>query len=190
MLLLKERLLRDAVVMSKDRLKVDTFLNHQIDPLLLKEIGREMAERWRGTPITKVITIESSGQSVGLMTALELEVPFLFAKKTRLAVAEDDPLATPVISMNRGSEYAITVSAEFVSPGDRFLIIDDFLGYGHAGQGLIELIHKGGAEVAGLGFVIDKAWQGGHEKLVEQGYRVESLVAILSLESGCVVFKE
>lgn len=190
MKLLKEKVLNEGIVLSDQVLKVDSFLNHQMDPVLMKEVGREFTRRFEGEKITRVLTIESSGIAPGIMTALELEVPLIFARKQKSLTLREDILVEKVYSFTKQESNEITVAKKFMKPGDRVLIIDDFLANGEAAFGLARIVEQAGAEVVGIGIVIEKAFQPGGKLLKEQGYRVESLVRLAALENGQVTFAE
>ncbi|WP_211747253.1 xanthine phosphoribosyltransferase [Paenibacillus sp. Marseille-Q4541] len=190
MKLLKEKVLNEGIVLSNQVLKVDSFLNHQMDPVLMKEVGREFTRRFAGEEITRVLTIESSGIAPGIMTALELEVPLIFARKQKSLTLREDILVEKVYSFTKQESNDITVAKKFMKPGDRVLIIDDFLANGEAAFGLARIVEQVGAEVVGIGIVIEKAFQPGGRLLKEKGYRVESLVRLAALENGEVTFAD
>lgn len=189
MQLLKDKIANEGIVLSGQVLKVDSFLNHQVDPKLMQAIGREFVSRFADEPITKVLTIESSGIGPGLMAALELDVPLIFARKQKSLTLKDDVFVEKVHSFTKQVTNEVTVSRKYVVPGDVVLIIDDFLAHGEAALGLCRIAEKAGARVAGIGIVIEKAFQQGAARIQEAGYRVESLARIRSLE-GSVVFEE
>ncbi|MCM3268148.1 xanthine phosphoribosyltransferase [Paenibacillus elgii] len=188
--LLKNKVLQEGIVLGEQVLKVDSFLNHQVDPVLMMEIGKEFAARFAGEGITKVLTIESSGIAPAVMTALQLGVPLIFARKRKSLTLRDDLLTEKVYSFTKQEESEVSVSKKFLSPGDRVLLIDDFLANGEAAFGLARIAEKAGATVAGIGIVIEKAFQPGGRKLLDAGYRVESLAPIASLADGRVAFAD
>lgn len=188
MKLLKDKVMSEGIVLSDQVLKVDSFLNHQMDPVLMKEVGAEFTRRFAGEPITKVLTIESSGIAPAIMTALELGVPMIFARKHKSLTLKDNILVEKVYSFTKKESNEITVSKKFLSSEDRVLIIDDFLANGEAAFGLARIVEQVGASIAGIGIVIEKSFQPGAGLLNEAGYRVESLVRIASLENGAVTF--
>ncbi|GMX63122.1 xanthine phosphoribosyltransferase [Paenibacillus elgii] len=188
--LLKNKVLQEGIVLGEQVLKVDSFLNHQVDPVLMMEIGKEFAARFAGEGITKVLTIESSGIAPAVMTALQLGVPLIFARKRKSLTLRDDLLTEKVYSFTKQEESEVSVSKKFLSPGDRVLLIDDFLANGEAAFGLARIAEKAGATVAGIGIVIEKAFQPGGRKLLDAGYRVESLAPIASLADGRVTFAD
>ncbi|MDF1508543.1 xanthine phosphoribosyltransferase [Robertmurraya sp. DFI.2.37] len=181
---LKDKIRFEGRVLSSQVLKVDSFLNHQIDPRLMAEVGKEFANRFKEENITKVLTIESSGIAPGLMAALELEVPVVFARKRKSLTLVNDLLTASVHSFTKNETNEISVSNQFLTQDDRVLIIDDFLANGQAALGLVNIVKASGAEVAGIGIVIEKSFQNGGSLLREKGFRVESLARISSLEDG------
>ncbi len=190
MQLLKDKVRQEGIVLSEQVLKVDSFLNHQMDPVLMKEVGKEFIRRFEGENITRVLTIESSGIAPGIMTALELNVPLIFARKQKSLTLTEDILVEKVYSFTKQETNEITVAKKFMNPGDRVLIIDDFLANGEAAFGLARIVEQVGAEVVGIGIVIEKAFQPGGRLLKEAGYRVESLVRIGALSDGQVTFAD
>lgn len=190
MVLLKEKIRGEGVVLSDSVLKVDSFLNHGVDPQLMDAIGEEFAGRYGDESITKVLTIESSGIAPGLMAALKLGVPMIFARKRQSLTQSEGLITSKVYSFTKKEENTISVSGKYIHQGDRVLIIDDFLANGQAAWGLIDLAEKAGAEVAGIGIVIEKSFQDGGGNLRQKGYRVDSLAEIESLEAGRIKFKE
>lgn len=190
MQLLKQKVLDEGIVLSNQVLKVDSFLNHQMDPVLMKEVGREFTRRFADESINRVLTIESSGIAPGIMTALELEVPLIFARKQKSLTLRDHIFVEKVYSFTKQETNEITVAKKFIQPGDRVLIIDDFLANGEAAFGLARIVEQAGAVVAGIGIVIEKAFQPGGRLLKEAGYRVESLVRIAALDDGKVTFAD
>lgn len=190
MKLLKDKVLQEGIVLSDHVLKVDAFLNHQIDPALMLAVGEEFASRFAKDGVTKVLTIESSGIAPAVMTALQLKVPLLFARKQKSLTLRDDIFTEKVYSFTKRESNEITVSRKFLSPEDRVLVIDDFLANGEAAFGLARIVQQAGAHVCGIGIVIEKAFQPGGQKLQAAGYRVESLVRIASLADGQIVFAE
>ncbi|MEC2056665.1 xanthine phosphoribosyltransferase [Peribacillus psychrosaccharolyticus] len=190
MQLLKDKIKAEGLALSDQILKVDSFLNHQMDPVLMKEIGKEFAERFNEEGITKVLTIESSGIGPGLMAALELNVPMIFARKKKSLTLSEGLLTATVYSYTKKETNTITVSTNYIESGDRVLIIDDFLANGQAALGLMEICEKAGASVQGIGIVIEKAFQDGGAQLRKQGVRVESLARIQALQQGSITFVE
>ncbi|WP_286232017.1 xanthine phosphoribosyltransferase [Neobacillus mesonae] len=187
--LLKERIKQDGQALSKHVLKVDSFLNHQIDPELMQEIGKEFANRFSNESITKIVTIESSGIAPAVMAGLYLNVPVVFARKRKSLTLSEGLLTASVHSFTKNETNEISISKKYVNEEDNVLIIDDFLANGQAALGLVEIVKKSGAHVAGIGIVIEKSFQDGAEKLKELGIRVESLAKIAALSNGEVIFK-
>jgi xanthine phosphoribosyltransferase len=190
MQLLKEKILTEGEALSETILKVDSFLNHQMDPVLMKEMGEEFARRFEGVEITKVLTIESSGIGPGVMTALALGVPLIFARKRKSLTLTEGLITSTVHSFTKKETNKITVSDKYIVPGDKVLIIDDFLAVGQAAKGLADICKQVGADVVGMGIVIEKAFQDGGKELREQGYQVESLARIQALKKGEITFVE
>ncbi|WP_059049809.1 xanthine phosphoribosyltransferase [Paenibacillus senegalimassiliensis] len=190
MKLLQDKVIKEGIVLGNQVLKVDSFLNHQMDPVLMKEVGAEFARRFADAGVTKVLTIESSGIAPAIMTALELSVPMIFARKHKSLTLKDDIFVEKVYSFTKQETNEITVSKKFLSAEDRVLIVDDFLANGEAAFGLARVAEMAGASVAGIGIVIEKSFQPGARLLAEAGYRVDSLVRIASLDEGKVTFVE
>ncbi|UTE75803.1 xanthine phosphoribosyltransferase [Rossellomorea sp. KS-H15a] len=187
---LKNKIKAEGVVLSETVLKVDSFLNHQIDPELMMEIGKEFAYRFKEEGITKILTIESSGIAPGVMAALQMNVPLVFARKKKSLTLTEGVLTSKVYSFTKQEENTISISREYIQKNDRVLLIDDFLANGQAALGLIDLVKQAEAVVAGIGIVIEKSFQNGGKIVRDTGYRVESLAEIESLENGEVQFKE
>lgn len=179
---LKERILRDGKCFEGGILKVDSFINHQMDPILMKSIAVEFVRRFASTDINKIITVEASGIAPAIMTGYLLELPVVFAKKKK-PVTMENMLATTVFSFTKNRSYDICVSKDFLCRGDRVLFIDDFLANGNAAKGIMELVSQAGATLAGMGFIIEKAFQHGGDYLRNEGMRVESLAIIDSLDN-------
>ncbi|GLB57925.1 xanthine phosphoribosyltransferase [Cytobacillus sp. NCCP-133] len=188
--LLIEKIRKEGVVLSPAVLKVDSFLNHQIDPYLMHEIGKEFAERFSGCGITKILTIESSGIAPAVMAGLHLNVPVVFARKRKSLTLINDLITASVYSFTKEESSEISVSEKYLTDDDKVLIIDDFLANGQAALGLSEITSKSHATIAGIGIVIEKGFQGGGSLLRGQGFRVESLAVINSLENGIVSFEK
>jgi len=188
MRLLEEKIISEGRVLSDQVLKVDSFLNHQIDPVLMKEIGKEFAARFANEGITKIVTIESSGIAPAVMAGLYMNVPVVFARKRKSLTLTDDLLTASVHSFTKKETNEISISKKYLDEKDRILVIDDFLANGQAALGLVEIVQQSGAKVLGIGIVIEKAFQQGSEKLKERGLRVESLARMASLANGEVQF--
>ena len=187
---LKQKIRQDGIVLSEQVLKVDAFLNHQIDPALMQQIGHEFARRFANQGISKIVTIEASGIAPAVMAGLELGVPVIFARKYQSLTLKDDLYISRVFSFTKQSESTIAISAKHLSASDHVLVIDDFLANGHAAKALIDLIQQAGASIAGIGVVIEKSFQSGRAELDGLGYRVESLARISALTHGQVSFLE
>jgi xanthine phosphoribosyltransferase len=190
MQLLEDRIRRDGKVKAGNVLKVDSFLNHQMDIDLFGEIGREFKRLFQDCDVTKILTIEASGIGIACVTAQSFHVPVVFAKKNQTKNIAGDTYTSQVESFTHGRVYDIIVSKEFLKPEDRILIIDDFLANGAALLGLSQLVRDAGATLIGAGIVIEKGFQQGGDRLRAQGIRVESLAVIESMdEEGHIVFR-
>ena len=181
MKLLEEKVLKEGSAMNENILKVDGFINHQVDPALMKAIGEDFASHFQDKGITKVVTIESSGIAPALMTAAAMQVPLLILKKSPSKVLNKNMYQTVVTSYTKGTSYELTLAGHLISEHDHVLIIDDFLANGEAATGAIRLIRKAHATVAGIGILIEKSFQPGRAKLEEQGFAIYSQVRIKSL---------
>lgn len=187
---LEEKILEEGKALNEEILKVDSFLNHQVDVELMQEIGKEFAEHFKDRNITKVVTIESSGIAPATMVAMQLKVPLLILKKQKSNTLQNEFLQTTVYSFTKGHYYELTVAKKYIDKEDNVLIIDDFLANGEAGLGAIRLMEEVGAKVAGLGIVIEKAFQPGRNKIEEKGYEVYSLARVKRLAEGVIKFIE
>lgn len=189
--LLKQKILNEGEIYEGNILKVDCFLNHQIDIPFMREIGKEFHRLYKDCGINKILTIEASGIAIGSMVAQEFECPLVFAKKTKTKNIAGDVYSVPVESFTHGTTYNVMVSKRFLGKGDRVLIVDDFLAIGNALNGLIKMVEDSGAELVGCGAVIEKGYQGGGDKLRAGGVRVESLAIVESMnhETGEIVFR-
>ena len=189
--LLKERIRKDGVVRGTDVLKVDSFLNHQMDIALFEEIGREFRRLFADCGVNKILTIEASGIGIACITAQFFHCPVVFAKKSQTKNIAGAVYTTKVESFTHGKVYDVIVAKQFLGPEDKVLIIDDFLANGAALEWLIDLVHQAGAQLAGAGIVVEKAFQPGGARLRAQGIRVESLAKIKSMsEETGVEFEE
>nr|WP_263326705.1 xanthine phosphoribosyltransferase [Neobacillus sp. Marseille-Q6967] len=188
MLLLEEKIKTAGRVLNDNVLKVDSFLNHQIDPKLMNEIGKEFAARFSQEGVTKIVTLESSGIAPAVMAGLYMNVPVIFARKRKSLTLVDNLLSASVHSFTKNETNEISISNKYLTQDDTVLIIDDFLANGEAALGLAEIVRQSGAKIAGIGIVIEKSFQPGADKLKEQGLRVESLARIASLTNGEVTF--
>ena len=186
---LKDRILRDGICLEGGVLKVDGFINHQMDPVLMRSMAAELVRRFKDEKINKILTIEASGIAPAIMVGYVLNVPVVFTKKKKPNTMKD-MLTTQVYSFTKRRYYDICVSQEFLGAGDNVLFIDDFLANGNAAKGIIDLVEQSGARLAGMGFLIEKAFQHGGDYLREKGFHVESLAIIDSLDNCQVKFKE
>lgn len=186
--LLKQKIRSEGLVVNNSLLKVDSFLNQQIDPDLMVKIGEEFANRFNGERITKILTIESSGIAAALTTAIVLHVPVVFARKRKSAITNGDLYSTKVYSFTKQETNEVTVSKRFLKKDDQVLIIDDFLANGEAALGLAKLVEQAGGKVVGIGAIIEKSFQPGAQKIAIAGYRLESLARIKSFTDGKVDF--
>ena len=187
---LEERILKDGNILGENILKVDSFLTHQVDYQLMKEIGKAFANRFKDTGLTKVVTIEASGIAPALYVAEALELPMIFAKKAKNITMNEGILTAEVYSFTKQVTSTVSIAGKFLSPDDRILIIDDFLANGQAAKGLIQIIEQAGARVEAVGIVIEKSFQDGRGLLEKLGYPVVSLARLDRFENGQVVFKE
>lgn len=192
MQILTDRIRKDGVVKAGNVLKVDKFLNHQMDIGLFQEIGREFRRRFSDAGVNKILTIEASGIGIACVTAEFFHVPVVFAKKTKTKNIAGDVYTTKVESFTHGTVYDIIVSREFLGEGDRVLVIDDFLANGKALEGLADLIRDSGALLVGAGIVIEKGFQEGGRRIREMGIRLESLAIVDSMDeaTGTIIFRE
>ena len=188
---LEERIIKDGIVKPGNVLKVDSFLNHQMDVELMDRIGKEFKRRFEGKPITKVLTIEASGIGIASFVAKEFGVPMLFAKKSKSINIDGDMFVAEVESFTHKNKNQVIVSKKFLNAGERVLIVDDFLANGCALQGLISIVESAGAIVEGCGIVIEKGFQIGGRVIRNMGYRVESLAIVdaMDAETGKITFR-
>lgn len=191
MQLLKDRIRKDGKIKAGNVLKVDSFLNHQMDIDLFMEIGKEFKRRFADVEVNKILTIEASGIGIACVVAQSFHVPVLFAKKTKTKNIAGDVYTSKVESFTHGRVYDIIVSKEFLGPGDKVLLIDDFLANGKALEGLAALVEESGAELVGAGIVIEKGFQVGGDVIRSKGIRLESLAIVESMdeESGTITFR-
>ena len=188
--LLKERILKDGVVKPGNVLKVDSFLNHQMDIDLINEIGKEFRRRFPSEKITKILTIEASGIAIACMAARHFKVPVVFAKKAKSKNIDGEVYTSTVHSYTYGRDYDITLAKKFLGPADRVLILDDFLANGKAMRGLLDVCRQAGATVAGIGVCIEKGFQPGGAELRAEGYRVASLAIVDAMgDDGSLTFR-
>ena len=189
MKLLEERIRKDGIVKPGNVLKVDSFLNHQMDIELFSEMGKEFKRLYEGCPVNKILTIEASGIGIACVVAQYFHVPVVFAKKKSPKTIQN-ALSTTVHSFTKDRDYEVVISADFLTPNDNVLFVDDFLAYGNAALGIIDLVKQSGANLVGMGFIIEKAFQNGRKMLEEQGVRVESLAIIEDLSNCCIKIKD
>ena len=190
MKLLEEKIIEKGQVFPGNILKVDSFLNHQIDVGLLNKMGEEIKRLYEGTEINKILTIEASGIGIACIVAQYFDCPVLFAKKTKSKNIAADVYKTIVPSFTHGIDYEVIVSKNFLNEGDKVLIIDDFLAEGNALLGLIDLCEQAGASVAGCAIAIEKGFQNGAQKVMSKGIRVESLAIVESMNDGAITFTQ
>ncbi len=189
MKLLEEKIANEGLAIGTDILKVDMFLNHQMDVELLDEMGKEFAHLFKDCGATKVVTIESSGIAIAVFVAKHLGLPALFAKKAKHKNVGDDVYSANSYSFTHGREYTMVVSKKYLNEGDKILIIDDFMAGGNACNALIDIIDQAHAEVVGIGIAIEKGFQPGGKQLREKGYNVRSLAIVDSMNDGEISFR-
>lgn len=190
MQLLEERIRKDGIVKPGNILKVDSFLNHQMDIPFINELGKEFKRRFADAPITKILTIEASGIGIACLVAQHFNVPVVFAKKAQSLNLDGEIYCTKVQSFTHKRVYDVILSKKFLSAEDHVLIIDDFLANGCALQGLMEIVKESGAVLEGAGIVVEKGFQNGGDSLREQGIRVESLAIVDSMTDDSVSFRK
>ena len=190
MKLLEERIRSDGEVRLGGILKVDSFLNHRIDPQLCFEMAQELKRRYAGEDVNKVLTIEASGIALAILTAYVFGCPMVFAKKSRTKNIAEDVLSVEIPSFTHGNTNTVLVSKEYLGPQDRVLIVDDFLATGAALRGLKELVEKAGGTVVGAGIAIEKVFQDGGNRLRDEGLRIESLARIAAMTDDSIIFCE
>ena len=189
--ILKQRILKDGVVKEGNVLKVDKFLNHQMDVKPFHDIGEEFAKRFAGTGVNKILTIESSGIGIACIAAQHFNnCPVIFAKKTLSKNLDGEMFVTQVKSYTKGVTYDVMVSEKYLGKGDKVLIIDDFLANGCALMGLIDIVKQSGAELAGAGIVIEKGFQIGGKTIRDMGVKLESLAIVDSMDNGTITFRD
>ena len=190
--LLKERIRKDGIIKPGNVLKVDSFLNHQMDIQLFNEIGKEFKRRFADVKVDRILTIEASGIGIAAIVAQYFDCPVVFAKKTQSINLDGTMLSTKIESFTHKRTYDVIVASRFIQPGENVLVLDDFMANGCAAMGLIDLIESAHANVVGVGIVIEKGFQQGGKMLREKGLRVESLAIVESMnaETGEIVFRE
>lgn len=189
MQLLKDKILKEGRVAGEEILKVDSFLNHQLDVALLQEVGKEFKARFSQKKVTKILTIEASGIGIAAITAQYFNVPVVFAKKVASRNLDSDTYKTEVYSFTKQKNYDVRVSKRYLNEDDHILILDDFLANGRAALGLIDLVEQSGASVSGVGIVIEKAFQEGGQLLKEKGIHLESLARVNRFTDGAITFE-
>ncbi len=190
MKLLEDKISAEGKALSETVLKVDSFINHQVDPVLMQEIGKTFAAYYKDKGVTKVFTIESSGIAPAVYTAAALGVPMVILKKQTSKILSGNVYQTNITSFTKGTSYELTLNSQYICPEDRILIIDDFLANGEAATGASTLVKKGGAEIVGIGILIEKVFQRGRKRLEDQGYEVRSLARVSKLAKGIIQFTE
>lgn len=191
MKLLEERIQKDGIVREGNVLKVDSFLNHQMDIRLFNEMGKEFKQLFRNKPINKILTIEASGIGIACIVAQHFDVPVVFAKKSQSINIEGEVYSTKIESFTHKKTYDVIVSKKYITPEDHILIIDDFLANGYALEGLIDLVQSAGATVEGIGIAIEKGFQKGGETIRKKGIQLESLAIVDSMDcqKGTIAFR-
>lgn len=187
--LLKNRIKKDGKTRGDSIVKVDSFLNHQLDPNLLNEIGKEFYERFKDEGISKVVTIEASGIAIASLTALHFNVPAVFAKKVESKNLDAETYEADVYSFTKGRDYKIRISKKYIGKDDKILIVDDFMAMGKASLGLMDIVSQAGAELKGIGIVIEKGFQEGGQVIRKKGVKVESLAIIDSIDENNIIFR-
>lgn len=187
--LLKNKILEEGRVLGKNVLKVDSFLNHQIDVELFNEIGKEFKRRFKEKEVTKILTIEASGIGIACITAQYFNVPVVFAKKLEGSNMDKENYEAEVFSFTKNKSYVIKVSKRYISPNDKVLIIDDFLANASAASALIEIVNQANAEVSGVGIVIEKGFQNGRRLIEDKSIQLESLAIVEEMNDGEIIFK-
>lgn len=187
--MLKERIKQECEIKEGNVVKVDGFLNHQVDVDLLNEIGKEFKRRFKDVKVDKILTAETSGIAIATITAQYFHVPMVFARKRESQNISDDKYSTDVYSYTQGRTYKIMVSKEYLKEDDNVLIIDDFLANGKAVSGLVDLIHEAGANLVGVGIAIEKGFQVGGQALRDEGIHLESLAIIEEIKDGKIKFR-
>ncbi len=186
---LEEKILKEGKVLSADVLKVGAFLNQQLDPVLMDQMGAEIFRLFQDCGVTKIFTIEASGIALALAAAYHFHVPAVFAKKGKSSNVEGNLVTASVMSFTRGTTYEVSVSREYINENDTVLIVDDFLASGSALVGLIDIVQKTGAKLAGAAIAIEKGFQSGGKQLRESGIRLESLAIIEEMSEDGIVFR-
>ncbi|MDE5845081.1 MAG: xanthine phosphoribosyltransferase [Muribaculaceae bacterium] len=186
---LKERIIKDGVILPGDILKVDSFLNHQLDPELLMEIALHFREKFKHIDANKIVTIEASGIAPAVMLGYVMKLPVVFIKK-KVPSTMQNMLVRDVRSFTKQRIYTVSISADYLTQDDRVIFIDDFLAYGNAARGVIDLCAQSGSTIEAMGFIIEKGFQGGGDELRHEGYEVVSLAIVDRIEDSKVIFRE
>mgnify|MGYP003424366161 FL=1 len=189
MKLLRDRILKDGKCSPGGILKVDKFINHQMDPNLMKAVAVELIRRFASSQVNKILTIEASGIAPAIMMGFLLDLPVVFAKKKKPSTM-DNMLSTRVFSFTKQREYHVVISKDYLTPNDKVIFVDDFLAYGNAAKGIIDLCNQAGAELVGMGFIIEKAFQHGRDVIEAAGVRCESLAIVDSLDNCEIKLRE
>jgi xanthine phosphoribosyltransferase len=187
---LKDRILKDGKYLGNGILKVDNFINHQVDPQLMDACGREFARRFAGVGATRILTAEISGIAPALMTAIHMQLPVVYARKTKPVTMPDTVYLTVAPSHTKGHQVELIVSPEYLARGERVLIIDDFLASGATIQGLVRLAQAAGSELVGIGTLIEKSFEGGRDALAHLNIQIESLACITALDNDGIHFAD
>ena len=187
---MEQKILQDGKIVNEHVLLVDSFINNQIDVELMAECGKEFARHYKDAGITRICTVESSGIAPAVMTAYEMKLPLVVLKKSKSAILKEDILQTEVYSFTKESYYQLTLKKKFIQPGDRVLLIDDFLANGEVVKGSAQLIEAAGATLAGIGILICKAAQPGYKLLKEKGYDLHCLAKVADMTEGVLHFEE
>ena len=190
MKLLEDRIRKDGIIEQGEVLKVDSFLNHQMDVKLFQKMGREWYRLFKEDHVNKILTIEASGIGIACVAALEFDVPVIFAKKSKTKNIAGEVYSSKVVSFTHNNVNTVIVSKKYLNPGDRVLIIDDFLANGAAMLGLIDIVKQAGATLVGIGCAVEKGFQGGGDRLRAAGVNLKSLAIIESAEPGNIVFRD
>ena len=189
MKLLKQRIINEGTLKGGNVIKVDSFLNHQIDVEMLNEIGKEFYNRFASEKVDKILTIEASGIAIAVIAAQYFNVPVVFAKKTESKNLDSDTYESEVYSYTKDKTYTIRVSKRYLNEGENILVVDDFMAKGKAAQGLIDIINQAKSNVAGVGIVIEKGFQDGGQIIRDKGIKLESLAIIESMEDNKIIFR-
>ncbi len=186
---LQDQIKKHGKVISTDIVKVDSFLNHQLDPEILDNISQEFVDRFKGLNPTKILTIEASGIAIAMLMGVKMRVPVIFAKKKKPSTMDDNFYSADVFSYTKKETKGIVVSKEFLNERDRVIIVDDFLAMGSASLGLIDIVNTANAEVVGIGIAVEKGFQPGGKILRDKGYNLHSLAIIERIENGDIYFR-